>query len=121
MTRGVWKLRMRKWWFMVPVGIMGMALFVFLGGTVVQMLWNWLMPSLFGLRQVTFWQAVGLLGLCRVLFGGSGFMHGPRSRYRDRLRERWVILTPEERERFRQAMRERHGLGSDVAAEGKSV
>ena len=105
-----WKLRMRKWWFMVPVGVALMAVFVFLGGTIVQMLWNWLMPSLVGLPQVSFWQALGLLGLCRVLFGGSGMMGGHRSRYRDRLRERWEFMTPEERERFRSAMRERHGL-----------
>ena len=122
MTHGVWKLRMRKWWFMVPAGIVGMTVFVFLGGSLVQWLWNWLMPSLFGLSRLSFWQALGLLGLCRILFGGSGMMGGHGSRHRDRLRWRWEMMTPEERERFRSAMRERHGLGPDVAAgEGKAL
>jgi len=37
---------------------------------VVMHLWNWLLPALFGWRQVTFWQALGLVLLCRILFGG---------------------------------------------------
>jgi hypothetical protein len=114
MMNRAWMLKW-KWWFMAPLGIVGMAVFVFLGGTVVQLLWNWLMPSLFGLRQVTLWQAVGLLGLCRILFGGSGMMHGHRSRYRDRLREKWNFMTPEERERFRAVLRERGGLEPDAS------
>jgi hypothetical protein len=35
-------------------------------------LWNWLLPPLFGWRQITFWQALGILALCRILFGGFG-------------------------------------------------
>ncbi|MFA5909359.1 MAG: hypothetical protein WC815_11315 [Vicinamibacterales bacterium] len=47
-------------------------------------LWNWLVPGLFGLRQLGFWEALGLLALCRILFGGFGRgggnwkQHGPR-------------------------------------------
>ena len=33
-------------------------------------LWNWLMPAMFGLQTVTFWQALGLLVLSKILFGG---------------------------------------------------
>jgi len=47
------------------------------GGEIVLHLWNWLLPSLFGWREITFWQAVGLLALCRILFGGFGW-HRPR-------------------------------------------
>ena len=57
-------------------------------------------------REITFWQALGLLALCRILFGGVG-RGGSRSRYRRRMEQ----LTPEERERFRQRMRERFGFG----------
>jgi hypothetical protein len=46
--------------------------FIFLGGLVVQWLWNWLLPDIFGLREVTFWEALGLLTLCRILFGSFG-------------------------------------------------
>jgi hypothetical protein len=68
-------------------------------------LWNWLMPMLFGLHVITFWQGLGLLVLCRILFGGwgGGNKGGPR---RDKS-ERWARMTPEEREKFRQNMRQR--------------
>jgi len=90
---------MNKKWLMVPIGIAAIALFTFLGGSVVKWLWNWLMPMLFGLREVTFWQAVGILALSRILFGGLG-IGGNRSR------GRWERhMSPEERERFRQRMR----------------
>jgi hypothetical protein len=39
---------------------------------VVMSLWNWLMPSLFGLGVITFWQALGLLVFSRILFGRFG-------------------------------------------------
>jgi hypothetical protein len=76
---------------------------------VVMSLWNWLMPSLFGLRLITFWQALGLLVLSKILLGGfrgrpGGGMHGRR-----RMMERWEQMTPEEREKFRQGMRSRCG------------
>ena len=50
----------------------GIAIFIALGGVVVQLLWNWLVPSIFGVRQVTLWEALGLLALSRILFGGFG-------------------------------------------------
>lgn len=42
-------------------------------GSLVMWLWNWLMPMIFGLPVLTFWQAVGLLVLCRLLVGNIGF------------------------------------------------
>ena len=93
----------RKWAFIVPAAIIGMVLFTFLGGEVVKLLWNWLMPALFDLRQITFWQAVGLLALSRILVGGFGLGSG-RSYSRRRMRERWEQMSPEERERFRERM-----------------
>ena len=51
-----------------------MLLFTSIGGEIVRLLWNWLLPPLFGWRQITFWQALGLLALCRILFGGFGCM-----------------------------------------------
>jgi hypothetical protein len=88
-----------------------MLVFMFLGGEIVRLLWNWLLPPLFGWREVTFWQALGLLALCRILFGGSGWRGSMRSNMRRRMQERYEHMTPEERERFRQRMRERWGFG----------
>jgi hypothetical protein len=116
----------RKWIFIAPAALVGIVAVVFIGGEAVRLLWNWLLPPLFGWRQITFWQAIGMLALCRILFGGFG--HGrSRSNVRrqmadrvaDRMADRWEHMTPEERERFRQRMRER--LGFDITrSEGKA-
>jgi|SRR5262245_8372982 len=121
---------MRKYWpFIIPAALLGSALFIFIGGEVVKLLWNWLAPPLFGLPLLGFWQALGLLTLCRILFGGFGF-HGGRpstrgrlvdrmtDRMADRFAERWQHMTPEERERFRQRVRERCGF-DPTASESK--
>jgi hypothetical protein len=98
----------RKWFLLAPLGI---AVFIAIGGEVVLHLWNWLLPALFGWREITFWQAVGLLALSRILFGGfGGGCH--RSGYRRRMGERWEQMTPEEREKFRQGMRSGCGFGA---------
>lgn len=102
--------RVKKLIWIVPAAIVGMAVFTAMGGGVVRLLWNWLAPALFGLPPVTFWQAIGLLALCRILFGGFGLSGGGvRSNSRRRMRERWEQMTPEERERFRLGLHDRSG------------
>jgi hypothetical protein len=109
-------LNMRKrWYFIAPAAILGILLFGFLGGELVRQLWNWLLPPLFGWRQITFWQALGLLALCRILFGGFGRHGSGRPNFRRRMKERCGNMTPEEREKFRQAMRERWGFGPSTS------
>ena len=78
----------RKWIFIVPLALLAMVLFIAVGGAVVQLLWNWLLPTVFGWRQIGFWQALGLLALCRILFGGFGFRGGHRTNYRHRMADR---------------------------------
>jgi len=113
----------RKLIWIAPLAIVAMALFVWLGGWVVMHLWNWLLPPLFGWRMLTFWQALALLVLCRVLFGNWGGRHGPRPFFRQRMEEKWWIrrwqqMTPEEREKFRQSWGSRCGF--DAPASGTS-
>jgi hypothetical protein len=74
-------------------------------GFVVMALWNWLMPALFGWRLITFWQAVGLVILCKILFGSFHSHGGGGRHWRRRMRERWEHMTPEEREKFQTSMR----------------
>jgi len=102
--------RKKRLLFIAPLAILGMLLFIAVGGAIVSHLWNWLLPQLFGWPRITFWQALGLLALCRILFGG-GFHGSSRSNFRRRMEERYEHITPEERERFRQWMRERSGFG----------
>jgi hypothetical protein len=111
-----------RWFFIVPAALVGIAFFTLLGGGVVMWLWNWLLPPLFGWHELTFWQALALLALCRILFGGLGLgsRGGHRSgstirrriadRMADRVADRWEHMTPDERERFRQRIRERCGF-----------
>jgi len=118
----------RRLLFIVPAALLGMVAFVFVGGEVVKLLWNWLVPQLAGWREITFWEALGVLALCRILFGGplhAGSRAHPSVRRRmadrmvDRIAERWEQMSPEERERFRQRVRERCGF-DPAAAEGRS-
>ena len=89
---------------------LGAALF----GFIVMGLWNWLAPAVFGGHAITFWQALGILVLSKILFGGFGPRHGPPAFWRRRMRERWARMSPEEREQFRQGLRERCGrAGAD--------
>ena len=99
----------RKWYLFAPLAVLAIAAFIFVGGESVRLLWNWLLPELFGWRPITFWQALGLLALCRILFGGFGGHRSNHSFSARRMRRRWERMTPEERERFRQGMRARCG------------
>lgn len=99
---------------LAPLVFIGFLLFVAAGGAIVMLLWNWLLPSIAAWPSITFWQALGLLALCRILFGGVAFRGGPRSHIRRRMAERWEQMSPEQRERFRAAMRERCGFGPRV-------
>jgi hypothetical protein len=95
-------------WILIALKIaifLTIAIAVF--GNVVTYLWNWLMPTLFGLPAITFSQALGLLVLSWILFGGfRGLRGGPgyRRRWQRRMMERWEQMTPEEREKFRQGL-----------------
>ena len=62
---------MKKLWIAL-IAPPAMVLFVWLFGELVMHLWNWLLPPLFGWHLITFWQALGLLLLSRILFGSWG-------------------------------------------------
>ena len=91
-------------------GLVFVAVGVIVFGFVTKELWNWLVPSIFGLRAITFWQAVGLVLLGKILFGGfhkHGHGGGNWNRKREwkrRMKARWEAMTPEEREKFRAGM-----------------
>jgi len=83
--------RARKLLVLLPIGILAITIF----GLGVMSLWNWLVPALFGGKLITFWQALGMLVLSRILVGGLS---------RPRVVHKWEQLTPEERDKFRAAM-----------------
>lgn len=99
---------MRNHWIKRCIGI-GIACVAgaFLLGYVVMCLWNWLMPALFGLAIITYWQAFGILILSKILFGGFRGRHGCghgghwRGHWRSRWKEKWEGMSEEERTKFR--------------------
>jgi hypothetical protein len=90
---------------MAAIGVLAVVVF----GFVVMSLWNWLVPAIFGLKMIGFWQALGLLVLAKILFGGLRGRGGRGGHWRHRMKERWEKMTPEEREKFRAGMRHRCG------------
>ena len=78
---------------------------VAIASVAVMSLWNALMPNIFAVKAITFWQALGLLVLSKLLFGGFRPYCGAGRHWRRRMAERWEQMTPEEREKFRQGMR----------------
>lgn len=79
-------------------------------GMVVMLLWNWLMPAIFGLGTITYFQALGLLILSKILFSGFGkgkykghhSSHGRKSYWKEKFREKMENMSPEEREEMKE-------------------
>jgi len=93
------------------------ALVALLVSLVVKWLWNWLMPGLFGLHVISFWQALGVLVLSKILFSGFHARPGASRDWRTRFIRRWDQMTPEEREKFRAGLDKRCGpAGSSPAS-----
>jgi hypothetical protein len=113
---------MRRHWI-VRLALIALFILIVIAafGQAVLQLWNWLMPGIFGLPALTFWQAVGLLGLSWILFGGLRGLPGYHGRWRHRMRERWEQMTPEQREEFRKAMHGRCGHRSDSSGAAPSA
>jgi len=82
---------------------------VLLFGFIVMSLWNAILPTVLHVSAISFWQAVGLLVLSKILFGGfrGGWNGGPRGRWRERMQDKWKNMTPEQREQFKQQWRNR--------------
>lgn len=95
-------MRILKW---IVVG----ALLISLFGLVTMMLWNWLVPDLFNGPVISFWQALGLVVLSKILFGGLGGKsnRGGHAHWKHRYKDKLAGMTPEERERFKEKMKEK--------------
>ncbi|MDR1810046.1 MAG: hypothetical protein LBR34_06565 [Prevotella sp.] len=86
---------------------------VALFSALVLWLWNALVPEIFGAASINYWQALGLLVLSRLLFGGFGGKFGGMKRRKHQLREKWLSMTPEERKEFIKKHYFGHGCGRD--------
>ena len=104
--------RVVRWVSIGVASVVGVTMLLAVLGVAVMLLWNNLVPELFHGPQLGYWQALGLLVLCRVLFGGlRGHGHWRQRRWR----ERWQQMTPEERARLRERFVARCGHGGESA------
>jgi hypothetical protein len=89
-------------WFFIPLFFGVIAL-------LVMMLWNSLLPDLFHIQRINFWQALGLLLLCRILSGNMG--GGPYRKhfggFSHQNREKWMNLSEEEKMKVKEEWRKR--------------
>ena len=87
------------------------AAFMVLGGFVVMELWNWLMPAIFDLGIIDFWQALGLLILSKIFFGGFGMNRGCGGccgsghrgghYWKHKFKKKWANMSEEDKEKWR--------------------
>lgn len=93
--------------FLMPVFVLG---FVALLTWAVQCLWNRVLVDVVSVHLITYWQALGLLALSKILFGGFPGRCGCGPGFRDRMMaKKWASMDPEQRERMREEMRRRFG------------
>ena len=101
---------MKNYWIKRCIGF-GILIIagVFLAGYVVMGLWNWLMPLMFGLKLITYCEALGILVLAKILFGGFRGRHGccgggcgsRGGHWRSRWKQKWEGMSEEERAKMR--------------------
>jgi hypothetical protein len=100
---------MKRFWMRRVAGFIVLALLgVTVFSTIVMLLWNALLPTLFHFPAITFFQALGLLILSKILFGGfrGG---GPKQHWKNKMKQNWMNMTPEEKEKFKQEWSKRCG------------
>lgn len=83
------------------------ALLVF--GAIVMGLWNAILPAVIGVKSITYLQALGILLLSKILFGGFRGGWGDRRGKWMQMQQKMAAMTPEEREKFKSEWRNRCG------------
>jgi hypothetical protein len=104
---------MKKFWIKKGIMILifgSIAIAVF--GFIVMSLWNNILPlAITGVKTISFWQALGILVLSKILFGGfagRGRWRGSPA-WKEKMKQRWDKMTPEEREKFKAEWKNRCG------------
>ena len=97
------KFRFRMGFRFFIIFILGVLFF----GLVVMLLWNAILPSVTHVTSITYIQALGILLLSKILFGGFGRRHWGGPNRRHAMQEKFANMTPEEREKFKAEWRNR--------------
>src|SRR5688572_6981874 len=102
----------RRFWFGKAVMILVFCTaFVMLFSYIVMRLWNGILPDVLGVRTISFWQAMGILVLSKILFSGFGGFHQKKEQFKNRFRQKmldkWEHMTPEEKQKFKDEWKNR--------------
>ncbi|MEO5943172.1 MAG: hypothetical protein ABIP30_00970 [Ferruginibacter sp.] len=99
--------------FRIKKVIMFLLLFaagILLFTAIVMGLWNAILPAVIGVKTITYLQAMGILVLSKILFGGFGGKRGgPGRHWKNKIEDKMHNMTPEEREKFKEEWRNRCG------------
>lgn len=99
--------RGKKFWITRAIFIpLAIAAGIFIFGSIVMLLWNGILPAVLGVGTITFWQALGILVLSKILFSSFRGANWHRHHGHD-WRNRWIHLSPEEKEKMRAEWKER--------------
>ena len=97
----------KKFFLIIPILVIGGILLL---GWIVMQLWNMILPTAIHAGELTYWQAVGLLLLSRILFGGFGGRRFGGPGFRGGMwKEKWMSMSDEEKTKFREEWRMRCG------------
>ena len=103
-------MRNRSWAGRIVFFILIAAVAILVFGGVVMLLWNNVLASVTNVSTISFVQALGILVLAKILFGGFRGGWGPRRYFwRQRMMQKWNNMTPEEREKFKSEWQRRCG------------
>lgn len=103
------RFKIKKFFMILGIAILATVVF----GFVVMSLWNAILPAVLGVKAVSFWQALGILVLSKILFGGFGRGGGAfarrRHEWKNQVEQKLAAMTPEEREQFKAEWKNRCG------------
>lgn len=103
------RFKAKKLLMIIPLVILGIAVF----GLVVMSLWNAILPAVLGVKAISFMQALGILVLSKILFGGFGGgragMGHRRQQWNEQMKNKWAAMNPEEREKLKTEWKNRCG------------
>ena len=95
----------KKKWLFLPIFIAA----IFLFGAIVMGLWNAILPAVIGVKTISLWQALGILLLSKILFGGfRGGCGGSHRKQRwMEMKQKFADMSPEEREKLKMEWKNR--------------
>ena len=106
--RGGFSKKKKGFILLIPLLILGL-------GAVVMFLWNAILPDVVGVSRLSYWQALGLLLLSRILVGGFHFgsKHKGHSKKHVYWRNKWMNMSEEERAKLKEAWRKKRATGGE--------